>query len=100
MPPRSKNGSKISSLVSRNKRDGGGSVDPAWRQTSSQTAITTAMTIRGGTTRATVAVPASNSFVFKARRFGGNTTTTGSLAETWGGDAAATTSDFSGMLIP
>src|SRR3954452_18157257 len=54
MPPRSKNGSKISSLVSLNTRDGGGKVEPARRQTSSQNSISSASTISGGSTRAAV----------------------------------------------
>src|ERR1700738_891924 len=54
MPPRSKNGSKISSLVSLKTRDGGGRVEPARRQTSSQNSINSASTISGGTTRTAV----------------------------------------------
>ena len=55
MPPRSKNGSKISSLVSLDRpRDGGGSVEPVRRQTSSQNTISNAITISGGITRAAV----------------------------------------------
>src|SRR5882724_6215097 len=54
MPPRSKNGSKISSLVSLKTRDGGGRVEPARRQTSSQNSIPSASTISGGTTRTAV----------------------------------------------
>src|SRR3954454_25302113 len=56
MPPRSKNGSRISSLVSLKTRDGGGSVDPARRHTSSQNSINSAITISGGTTRAAVSL--------------------------------------------
>ena len=54
MPPRSKNGSKISSLVSLKTRDGGGRVEPARRQTSSQNSISSAITTSGGTTRTAV----------------------------------------------
>src|SRR6202795_5301652 len=54
MPPWSKNGSRISSLVSLNTRDGGGRVEPARRQTSSQNSIPSASTISGGTTRTAV----------------------------------------------
>src|SRR3954453_3718034 len=54
MPPRSKNGSKISSFVSLNTRDGGGRVEPARRQTSSQNSSSSATTISGGTTRTAV----------------------------------------------
>ena len=39
MPPRSKNGSKISSLVSLKTREGGGKVEPARWQTSSQNSM-------------------------------------------------------------
>src|SRR5690349_22785399 len=51
MPPLSKKGSKISSLVSLKTFDGGGSVEPVRRQTSSQNSINSASTISGGTTR-------------------------------------------------
>ena len=54
MPPRSKNGSKISSLVSLKTRDGGGRVEPVRRQTSSQNSISSAITTSGGTTRTAV----------------------------------------------
>src|SRR5947209_423677 len=50
MPPRSKNGSTISSQVSLSTRDGGGSVAPAFRHSSSQTPRMTASTTIGGTT--------------------------------------------------
>src|SRR5689334_7258376 len=70
MPPRSKNGSKINSLVSLNTRDGGGRVEPALRHTSSQNSIKSAITISGGTTR--TAVSFANLIYFSARggRFG------------------------------
>src|SRR5262245_16688629 len=51
MPPLSKNGSRISSLVSLNTFDGGGSVEPVRRQASSQNSINNASTTSGGTTR-------------------------------------------------
>src|SRR5258708_12734772 len=51
MPPGSKNGSRINSLVSLKTFDGGGSVEPARRHTSSQNSIRSAITINGGTTR-------------------------------------------------
>src|SRR5262245_8628352 len=54
MPPRSKNGSKISSLVSLNTREGGGSVEPARRQASSQNNNSSASTMSGGITRTAV----------------------------------------------
>src|SRR4051794_21153145 len=50
MPPRSKNGSKINSLVSSKTFDGGGRVEPARRHTSSQNTISSTITINGGTT--------------------------------------------------
>ena len=50
MPPRSKNGSTISSQVSLSTRDGGGSVAPALRHSSSQTPRMIASTTTGGTT--------------------------------------------------
>src|ERR1043166_360707 len=56
MPPRSKNGSKISSLVSLNTRAGGGSVEPARRQASSQNSSSSASTTSGGITRAAVSL--------------------------------------------
>ena len=55
MPPRSKNGSTISSQVSLSTRDGGGSVAPALRHSSSQTSRMSAITTSGGTTRAATA---------------------------------------------
>src|SRR5262245_21335336 len=51
MPPRSKNGSAISSQVSRSTADGGGSVAPARRHRSSHTSSASAITTAGGTMR-------------------------------------------------
>src|SRR5262245_5939010 len=51
MPPRSKNGSTISSQVSRSTADGGGRVAPARRHRSSHTSSASAITTAGGTTR-------------------------------------------------
>src|SRR5215813_1923770 len=51
MPPRSKNGSKISSLVSLNTREGGGRAEPVRRQASSQNNSSSATTTSGGITR-------------------------------------------------
>ena len=70
MPPRSKNGSKISSLVSLNTREGGGSVEPARRQTSSQNSIKSASTISGGTTRTAVSLAILTYFSARGGRFG------------------------------
>ena len=50
MPPRSKNGSTISSQVSASTCDGGGSVAPALRHSSSQTSSDSARTMSGGST--------------------------------------------------
>src|SRR4029077_8081857 len=100
IPPRSKNGSKISSLVSRNTREGGGKVAPALRHSNSQIARSTAITITGGITRArTALVPAAN-FVLKANGLDGNSTTTGSRAAVAiVGAALVTRSDFSDTFI-
>src|SRR5215204_2617546 len=49
-PPRSKNGSTISSQVSFSTLEGGGSVAPALRQSSSHTRRPIASTTTGGTT--------------------------------------------------
>ena len=70
MPPRSKNGSKISSLVSLKTRDGGGRVEPARRQTSSQNSISSASTISGGTTRTAVSLAILMYFSARGARFG------------------------------
>ena len=70
MPPRSKNGSTISSQVSLRTRDGGGSVAPALRHSSSQIASSSAITTIGGTTRAATldAYPSTRSMI--GGRFG------------------------------
>src|SRR5215467_2043503 len=70
MPPRSKNGSKISSLVSLNTRDGGGSVEPARRQASSQNSSKSASTTSGGITRAAVSLAILRYFSATGARFG------------------------------
>ena len=70
MPPRSKNGSKISSLVSLKTRDGGGRVEPARRQTSSQNSSSSASTISGGTTRTAVSFAILTYFSARGARFG------------------------------
>src|SRR6185436_19158150 len=70
IPPRSKNGSKISSLVSLKTRDGGGSVEPVRRQASSQNSISSASTISGGTTRAAISLPVLMYCSARGARFG------------------------------
>ena len=70
MPPRSKNGSKISSLVSLKTRDGGGRVEPVRRQTSSQNSISSAITTSGGTTRTAVSFAILMYFSARGARFG------------------------------
>src|SRR5471030_427953 len=71
MPP----GSKISSLVSLKTRDGGGRVEPARRQTSSQNSISSASTISGGTTRTAVSLAALMYLSARGGRFGVMVTT-------------------------
>src|SRR5664279_4374830 len=75
IPPRSKNGSKISSLVSLKTRDGGGRVEPARRHTSSQNNIPSASTISGGTTRTAVSLAALIYLSARGGRFGVMVTT-------------------------
>src|ERR1700754_2712715 len=83
MPPRSKSGSKISSLVSLNTRDGGGRVEPARRQASSQNSINSASTISGGTTRTAVSRAILTYFSATGSRFGISfTTAAGALVRT------------------
>src|SRR5471030_974334 len=66
MPP----GSKISSLVSLKTRDGGGRVEPARWQTSSQNSISSASTISGGTTRTAVSLAALKYLSARGGRLG------------------------------
>src|SRR5262249_31992789 len=70
MPPRSKNGSKISSLVSLNTREGGGSVEPARRQASSQNSSSSASTTSGGSTRTPGALAVFRDFSATGARLG------------------------------
>src|SRR5438445_12925479 len=70
MPPRSKNGSKINSLVSLKTFDGGGSVEPVRRQTSSQNSINSAITTSGGTTRTAASFAILMYFSARAACFG------------------------------
>src|SRR4051812_16347359 len=96
MPPRSKNGSKISSLVSLNTREGGGKVDPAPRQTSSQNRTSTASTISGGTTRTAISFVILTNFSALGARFGVIMTTgDGVLGRT----AAAVSALITGIFI-
>src|SRR5262245_58064492 len=69
MPPRSKKGSKISSLVSLNTRDGGG-VEPARRQASSQNSNSNASTTSGGITRTAVSLAILTYFSATGARLG------------------------------
>src|SRR3954452_755683 len=95
MPPRSKNGSKISSLVSLNTRDGGGKLEPARRHTSSQNSINSASTISGGTTRTAVSRAILTYFSAIGSRFGISfTTAAGALVRT-----AADSIFFAGIFI-
>src|SRR6185369_2156495 len=93
MPPWSKNGSRISSLVSLNTFDGGGSVDPVRRQTSSQNSINSASTISGGTTCAAISFAILAYFSVRGARFG-VIVTTGAAVATVVGIAAAEVSAF------
>src|SRR3954465_10218401 len=95
MPPRSKNGSKISSLVSLKTRDGGGSVEPARRQTSSQNNIASASTISGGTTRTAVSFALLTYFSARGGLFGVIVTTGAAEA----GSAVAGSVLIAGMFI-
>src|ERR1700716_2207760 len=90
MPPRSKNGSKISSLVSLKTFDGGGRVEPVRRQTSSQNSIKSAITINGGTTRTAVSFAILTYLSARGARLGVIVTTGAAEA----GSTAAVVSDF------
>ena len=65
----------ISSQVSLRTRDGGGSVEPVRRQSSSQISNATAMTTTGGTTRSATLPSTVAVRVASARRFGGSANT-------------------------
>src|ERR1700675_4331197 len=93
MPPWSKNGSRINSLVSLNTLDGGGRVDPVRRQTSSQNSINSASTISGGTTCAATSFAILAYLSARGVRFG-VIVTTGAEAATVVGIAAAGASAF------
>src|SRR4051794_21791054 len=88
MPPRSKNGSKISSLVSVKTRDGGGSAEPARRQTSSQNSISSATTISDGTTLTAVCLAILMYLSVRGARFGVIVTT-----------GAAIVGEVTGMVV-
>src|SRR5262245_43097504 len=95
MPPRSKNGSTISSQVSRRTREGGGSVAPARAHSSSHTSMMSATITMGGTMRA-ASVPR------RARiRLGVDTGLTASATTFAGGcaSALASTTFNAGMFI-
>src|SRR3954471_3247421 len=100
MPPRSKNGSKISSLVSLNTREGGGSVEPARRHTSSQNSIRSAITISGGTTRTAVSLAILMYFSARGARFGVIVTTGAATVAVFGATTAVAGSVLiAGMFI-
>src|SRR5262249_6208678 len=70
IPPRSKNGSTISSQVSLRTFDGGGSVAPALRQSSSQTIRISVRTTIGGTIRTEIASERAASRIASGARRG------------------------------
>src|SRR5213080_5585323 len=84
MPPRSKNGSKINSLVSAKTRDGGGRVEPVRRQTSSQNSINSASTTSGGTTRTAASLAILAYFSARGACFGVIVTTGAAVGEVTG----------------
>src|SRR5262245_55845682 len=96
MPPRSKNGSTISSQVSLKTLDGGGRVAPALRHSNSQISRISAMTTAGGTTRAEIAWARAASRVASGERRGGSATIVAVVAV----GCADTVSDLrTGMFI-
>src|SRR5262245_2963650 len=96
MPPRSKNGSTMSSQVSLRTLDGGGSVAPALRHSSSQINRTSAMTTTGGTTRTEIAWARAASRVESGERRGGSATIVAAVVV----GSADTVSDLrTGMFI-
>src|SRR2546425_9925314 len=95
MPPRSKNGSKISSLVSLKTREGGGRVEPARRHTSSQNSRRSASTISGGTTRTAVSLAILAYFSARGARLGVIVTTGAEAA----GRATAVPSVFIACIV-
>src|SRR5436305_12299830 len=99
MPPRSKNGSKISSLVSLNTFDGGGNVEPVRRQTSSQNSINSASTISGGTTCAAISLAILAYFSARGARFGVIVTTGAAVATVIGIAAAGASAFMAGIDI-
>src|SRR5262245_5215407 len=97
MPPRSKNGSTISSQVSRSTADGGGRVAPARRHRSSHTSSASAITTAGGTTR-TASRPAKAARRLSSGRGCSRTGSTRAPPDRDG--ASATLSDLvTGMLM-
>src|SRR5215475_7964211 len=95
MPPLSKNGLRISSLVSLKTFDGGGSVEPVRRQTSSQNSINSASTISGGTTRTAASFAILTYFSERGARFGVIVTTG---AATVGGAVGMATAVASALI--
>src|SRR5882762_11724026 len=92
MPPWSKNGSRISSLVSLNTFEGGGRLEPARRQISSHTTKSSATTISGGTTRTAASFAILANFSARGARLGVMVTT--GAADAACGIATAVTSVF------
>src|SRR6476619_7657937 len=90
-----KNGSMISSQVSLRTREGGGSVEPARRQSSSQISNATAMTTTGGTTRSATLPSTILVRVASAGRFGGSGRTFAVVA----GVTVAGSAFMSGMFM-
>src|SRR5882757_4651050 len=100
MPPRSKNGSKINSLVSWKTFEGGGRLEPVRRQTSSQNTIRSVITISGGTTRAAVSFAIFMYFSARGGRLGVIVTTGEVTTAAVGGAIAVADSVFiAGIFI-
>src|SRR5260221_4403097 len=99
MPPRSKNGSKINSLVSLKTFDGGGKVEPARRHTSSQNTIRSTITISGGTTRTAASFAILMYFSARGGRFGVIVTTGAETDATMGAEIAVPDSVLSAGIF-
>src|SRR5262245_22147718 len=99
-PPRSKNGSTISSQVSLSTRDGGGRVEPALRQSSSQTARVSAITTSGGSTRTRSSPSRSEIRLASGGRFGASGRTFASVAGNGGAGCAFTSGMFIAWILP
>src|SRR5262245_61692320 len=95
MPPRSKNGSTISSQVSASTRLGGGNVAPARRQSSSHTSSVSAITTNGGMTLSAMLRARVVATLVQVLRLGGSVRTVAAA-----GGSATTASVFrTGMFI-